>query len=252
MAGLRGTRLDGIGRLRHGRVLRVRGKAYGARTWAASRRGEILTVLRRSGAAAPSKCVEWTGLPAAFYGLALVVAALGGRTLVPMPPRSRAQVLRKATACRRSLRLSLSFRAFDACEKRVLPVVPVAPRWGSRAHCSRDDPSRRPGCARTKRRGLRATRPLTRPSGFAQLDELREHGDRPRHPRGPASRQRRAVPLLFPLLPPRPLQQPAAKRRSSSLGRVRPREKRMAGHPGVSACRFRRGIRARGGRSRTS
>jgi len=67
------------------------GKAYGrAHLGRIQGAAQILTVLASAvGPLLLAKCVEWTGAyAAAFYGLALVVAALGGAGLVvAMPPR---------------------------------------------------------------------------------------------------------------------------------------------------------------------
>ena len=74
------------------------GKAYGrAHLGRIQGAAQILTVLASAvGPLLLAKCVEWTGAyAAAFYGLALVVAALGGAALVvALPPRlERAEAL---------------------------------------------------------------------------------------------------------------------------------------------------------------
>jgi hypothetical protein len=67
------------------------GKAYGrAHLGRIQGAAQLLTVLASAvGPLVLAQCVAWTGAySAAFYGLALVVAALGGAALVvAMPPR---------------------------------------------------------------------------------------------------------------------------------------------------------------------
>ena len=86
------------GRLRHGRVLRFWGSAYGrAHLGRIQGAAQLLTVLASAvGPLVLAQCVDWTGAySAGFYGLALVVAALALATMVvPIPPG--AQRLRAA------------------------------------------------------------------------------------------------------------------------------------------------------------